>query len=99
MLPAQLHEIPDKVRCNVAGRFVLGTGDEVEADKGAWDVAQRGAGGMARYSTERWFSALPSHSQDFLAGSLGKQVLSLSKDCSIFGKSLDDFSQISCNAM
>lgn len=57
----------------------------------------RGAGGSARHSIERWFSSLPSHSQAFLSGSRGTDRPDLSKDCSISGKHVDDFSQISCS--
>jgi hypothetical protein len=59
----------------------------------------RGAGGSARYPVERWFSGLPSHSQELLSGSRGTDRPDLSKDCSISGKSLDDVSRISCSAM
>jgi len=59
----------------------------------------RGTGGSARYSAERWFSAPPSHSQDFLARSRGTDPLNLSRECSISGESLGDFSQISRSAM
>lgn len=40
---AQLHDTPNKGRCNVAGSLVAKTDDEVDGDEGSWDVAQQRA--------------------------------------------------------
>ena len=59
----------------------------------------RGAGGSARYSVERWFSGLPSHSQEFLSGSRETEGRTLSKNCSTSWKSPHNVSGIKCSTM
>ncbi len=55
----------------------------------------RGAGGSAIHSVERWFSGLPSHSQEFLSASCETDRPELSKNCSTSWKRNEGFPGLS----